>query len=970
MKGIGLLNMKPVGLFGLTVGALLGLICPNLNAQVPVTVTITTVPAGLTISVDGTNYVAPANFDWLSASSHTLIAASPQPSADGHSRNVFASWSDSGPQTYVISVPSSPTNYTATFSTQYLLDVNVTPAGAGTVTINPAGPWYDAGQLVSLTARTNAGYRFLFWIGVLDSQTSNASKVTMSGYRSVAASFATSASKPAPPITVNVRNNPTPGNILMATWDRNTPHIYDNYLFVLDNLGNILNAKRVNGAPFDFQQQPNGQYSYAEGDYAGIAPTPTEPLTHYVLDTNLAVVDSFQMKHGYQTDFHEFLLEPNGHAVMMSYHTTTFDMRPIVPGGKPNCQLILNIIQEQDAAKNPVFEWRNIDHIPITDSDLPLTDARINYSTLNAYELDNDGDYLASFRSHSEIMKISRTTGEILWRWGSPRTQFTFVGEHAENAPYYFARQHDIRRLSNGHVTIFDNGEFHSPSYSRCVEYQLDEVNRVATMVSEYRYPTGNIFASAAGSAQPLPGGGWFSDYGILFGASPVKRQVVESRADGTSALELSLPNNVIAYRARKLIANTSPIIVSRSGLVTGQTYVFNEPNAVTGVTLQLQTLAGGGDPGAVVNREPLAPIRPTFPGKAPRVLPLRVTITGSQITSLNADVLFEATGFGFADTNGMFGYVNPNALTVYRRPVWGGGDFVPLATLYDSGTKQLRVATTELGEFILGFPDSAEIPNLPILITPVAGSSVNQELPVKFLWTPRGFARASQLQVARDTNFTDLVLDAPALTEYQYSWSSAAPNTNYFYRVRISNAGGQGGWSTGSFSTIPPRILITAPNGGEAWRRGVKYFIQWDANLAENVNIELYKGGVFSRTIVTNTSTGAYEWEAALNLVPASDYSIRMSSATNAAVFDASDATFSIVDAPAITASSVTRLPDGSVQFSLTAPGAATATVLGSTNFTVWQVLQTLPATSGAAVFTDNNATNFAYRWYRVRVP
>jgi len=970
MKGIDFLNMKQVGLFALTVGALLGMICPNINAQLPVAVTITTLPAGLTVSVDGTNYVAPANFNWLIDSSHTLIAASPQTAPDGHIRNLFTSWNDGGPQIKVISVPPSPTNYTATFSTQYLLNVTVTPAGAGTVTNTPAGTWYNAGQLVSLTAKTNAGYRFLFWTGVLDSQTSNTSQVTMSGYRNLAATYAVSTSRPAPPITVNLRKNPTPGNILLATWDRNTPHIYDNYLFVLDNLGNILNAKRVNGAPFDFQQQPNGQFSYAEGSYAGIAPTAAEPLTHYLLDTNLTVVDSFQMKHGYQTDFHEFLLEPNGHAVMMSYHMTTFDMRPIVPGGKPNCQLILNIIQEQDAAKNPVLEWRNIDHIPITDTDLNLTDARINYSTLNGFDLDNDGHLLASFRNHSEIMKISRTTGEVLWRWGSPRTQFTFVGEHAENAPYYFSRQHDIRRLPNGNVTIFDNGDLHSPSYSRSVEYQLDEVNRVATMVSEHRYPTGNIFTAAAGSAQPLPGGGWFSDYGILFGASPVKRQVIESRADGTSDLELSLPNNVIAYRARKLFENTTPTIVNRSGLMAGQTYVFNEAASVTGVELHIQTLAGTGTPRAEVNREPFAPIRPTFLGKAPRVLPLRVMIAGSQITSLTADIIFDATTFGFADTNGLFGYVDPNALTVYCRSAGGEADFVPLATLYDSRTKQLRAAMIELGEFILGFPDAAETPNLPILIAPVDGSFVNQELPVKFLWTPRGFARASHLQVARDKNFTDLVVDAPALTEYQYSWQSPGPKTNYFYRVRISNAGGQSGWSTDSFKTIPPRILITAPNGGEAWRRGVKYFIQWDANLAENVNINLYKSGAFQRTIVTNTSTGAYEWEAALNLIPASDYSIRISSATNATLFDGSDAAFSIVDAPAINTDSVTRLADGSVQFILTAPGAATATVLGSANLTDWEVLQTLPITNGTATFTDSTMTNFVCRCYRLRVP
>ena len=48
-------------------------------------------------------------------------------------------------------------------------------------------------------------------------------------------------------------------------------------------------------------------------------------------------------------------------------------------------------------------------------------------------------------------------------------------------------------------------------------------------------------------------------------------------------------------------------------------------------------------------------------------------------------------------------------------------------------------------------------------------------------------------------------------------------------------------------------------------------------------------------------------------------------------AVYDTSDTTFSIVDAPAINAGSVTRLPDGRVQFGLTAPGAAQATPMKS---------------------------------------
>jgi hypothetical protein len=53
-----------------------------------------------------------------------------------------------------------------------------------------------------------------------------------------------------------------------------------------------------------------------------------------------------------------------------------------------------------------------------------------------------------------------------------------------------------------------------------------------------------------------------------------------------------------------------------------------------------------------------------------------------------------------------------------------------------------------------------------------------------------------------------------------------------------------------------------------------------------------------------------------------------------------------------------------------LTAPGAVQATVLGSTNLSIWEDLQTVPLTNGNAVFIDNNTTNFSRRFYRLRIP
>ena len=103
---------------------------------------------------------------------------------------------------------------------------------------------------------------------------------------------------------------------------------------------------------------------------------------------------------------------------------------------------------------------------------------------MNAVSIDpTDNNLLVSLRTTSEIVKINRQTGEVMWRLGGKANQFTFVGEHEENAPYYTVGQHDIHRLANGNLLYFDNGNISgggiTPSdrtYSRAVEYQLDEV--------------------------------------------------------------------------------------------------------------------------------------------------------------------------------------------------------------------------------------------------------------------------------------------------------------------------------------------------------------------------------------------------------------------------------------------------------------------------------------------------------------
>jgi hypothetical protein len=163
--------------------------------------------------------------------------------------------------------------------------------------------------------------------------------------------------------------------------------------------------------------------------------------------------------------------------------------------------------------------------------------------------------------------------------------------------------------------------------------------------------------------------------------------------------------------------------------------------------------------------------------------------------------------------------------------------------------------------------------------------------------------------------------------------------------------------------------LQVASPNGNEPLRTGLRFFVTWNDNIAENVIIDLYKAGAFLRSLTTNSSTGAYQWQVPLDLAAGNDYSIKISSVANAALFDSSDAPFSI-DAPTFDANALTHLPDGRIEFQITAPGATQATVLGSTNMLVWDEIGTMALTNGVGVFLDDNATNHLHRFYRLRVP
>ncbi len=766
------------------------------------------------------------------------------------------------------------------------------------------------------------------------------------------------------------------------------------YAMILRNDGTPVWYQPASGAAADFKVLPDG-FLHNAVSYHTLSWTGGADVYHQILDNSYALRETIPAGNGYLPESHEIQVLPNGNVLSLSYYQSYMNLAQFVTGAYPNALVAGAVIQELDAQRNVVWQWRSWDHYAFQTYYAPvlamgaMATARnpvVDSFHLNSITMDTDGNLLIS-NFMVDVQKINRQTGAVMWRLGGWGNQFTFVGENPAQAAAHFSG-HTLSRLANGNILIFCNADQQSTRPSKVYEYQLDEVNKVATLVWSYT-PATPWYSWHAGSAQRLPNGNTFIGWGgggVVPGIGGIGNHQVpactEVTPSGQVVYEMMFNDPLVAsYRAFRFAypPQAQATTVVQTGLTVGNTSDFG----AAGVALTV-TAGGGGYNSLTVTREQYAPVYPMFQAKPPRVLPTRVSMVESGLNTLGADIDFDVATFGIT---------NPANTTVYYRASTGQGIFVSQPTDYNPALGKLRISMdlaaqgSDFGEFIFGYPDVAEVAYPPILnavenyrgvqlyevIAPLQATtgavySVNQTLPISLSWSPKGFAAEYQLQIATNQDFANPVVEIPSQTDAFYVWSNASPATTYYYRVNTSNDGGTGAWSVGSFQTAAPFVQVTVPNGGEAWRRGLSYFVQWNDNLAENVRIDLYKGGLFVKNLTTNTpSTGAIKWSVpGSSLTNGSDYTIKITSVTDSGLSSTSAQSFSIVDVPVI--NSATPLPAGQVQFGFTAPGAAQATIWGTATLTPtsWQNLGKVAVTEGNGTFTNT----LPYLFYRVSLP
>jgi hypothetical protein len=332
-------------------------------------------------------------------------------------------------------------------------------------------------------------------------------------------------------------------------------------IMILDDTGEPVYINTVPDDEFvgDFKTQTVNGTDYLVY-HSGALPGNYTFGSAYVLDESYHLVDTWTIENGYGADVHEFLLLDNGHAILMGYFPIPFDLTPY--GGPANGTLLDIVLQEQDENHNVVFEWIGTEHMPIedTEEDLNTTDP-IDFMHTNAIGVDSDGNWLLSHRNYSEITKISRQTGDIIWRMGGAGNEFTFTNDIG------FFNQHNITRLANGNLLLFDNGNQHTPPHSRVVEYIVNETTKTVTLYGMWPGDTSE-FSNAMGNIQRLPNGNSMIGWGT-------SAKLTEVLTNGTVGLEMLL--GAPTYRAFRFPWNGTPAASPR-----GVVQYDADPNAVT----------------------------------------------------------------------------------------------------------------------------------------------------------------------------------------------------------------------------------------------------------------------------------------------------------------------------------------------------------------------------------------------------
>jgi Arylsulfotransferase (ASST) len=257
--------------------------------------------------------------------------------------------------------------------------------------------------------------------------------------------------------------------------------------------------------------------------------------TYYVYDDHYRQVAHVRAGNGLDGDLHEFQLTPRGTAFMTIYDEVPADLTSV--GGPKDGWVYDSVVQEVDIATGKVvFQWRSLDHVPLTESMQanrePAKNATnkrpLDYFHVNSIADAPGGNILISGRNTSAVYLLARD-GRVVWRLGGKKSDF------GPAKTVRFAFQHNAILHDDHTLSLFDNGAIPKVEpFTRPLVFRLDQARKRATIVKTFVHPT-KISSPFEGNLQLLPDGGALVGWGGV-------RKVTEFTPGGKVRFELKLP--------------------------------------------------------------------------------------------------------------------------------------------------------------------------------------------------------------------------------------------------------------------------------------------------------------------------------------------------------------------------------------------------------------------------------------------
>jgi len=157
----------------------------------------------------------------------------------------------------------------------------------------------------------------------------------------------------------------------------------------------------------------------------------------------------------FQFDTHDFKVLPNGDYLGFERVNATANLSS---WGKSATSTIINdVIVEINPAGKIVWTWSTAAHIDVATANVDWRDQYPDVIHMNSLWYDGKGGIIFSARHLNAVYRIDMATGAITWKLGGTPTAQS-LKFNSSQYPTNFSGQHDAQLLSDGQLTLHDDG--------------------------------------------------------------------------------------------------------------------------------------------------------------------------------------------------------------------------------------------------------------------------------------------------------------------------------------------------------------------------------------------------------------------------------------------------------------------------------------------------------------------------------